>query len=199
MLFVLGAVAVVHASGPVDLTKAKFQDLVVDSGKNAFIKFFAPWCGHCKAAKPVWDRLGGDYESSASVLIGDVDCTVETDLCSDFGVRGYPTIKYFTAETGKDGETYSGPREYDVLNKFIKEKLEVLCSVQDPSSCSDKERSFMEKMQERGPEAVTAQITRLEIMMTGKMKAELRTWMAQRMNILRQLAGDAKDAGKEEL
>lgn len=45
--------------------------------------------------KPAWDKLGGEYEGSSSVVIGDVDCTVHQDLCQRFEVRGYPTIKYF--------------------------------------------------------------------------------------------------------
>ena len=35
------------------------------------------------------------YEASSSVLIGDVDCTVHSDVCSKHGVSGYPTIKYY--------------------------------------------------------------------------------------------------------
>ena len=43
--------------------------------------------------KPDWDRLGSEYASSSSVVIADVDCTVEQDLCGQYDVRGYPTIK----------------------------------------------------------------------------------------------------------
>ena len=37
--------------------------------------------------KPAWDQLDAEYAGS-SVLIGDVDCTVETELCSEKGVSG---------------------------------------------------------------------------------------------------------------
>ena len=46
--------------------------------------------------KPAWDSLMREYEGHPSVLIGDVDCTQHQDLCSDMGVGGYPTIKYWT-------------------------------------------------------------------------------------------------------
>ena len=64
-----------------DLTKDNFEDSV--QGKNAFVKFFAPWCGHCKSMKPAWDELAEIYSASSSVLIGDVDCTADEskDLC----------------------------------------------------------------------------------------------------------------------
>eukprot|EP00450_Noctiluca_scintillans_P009823 CAMPEP_0194487504 /NCGR_PEP_ID=MMETSP0253-20130528/7763_1 /TAXON_ID=2966 /ORGANISM="Noctiluca scintillans" /LENGTH=75 /DNA_ID=CAMNT_0039327735 /DNA_START=66 /DNA_END=289 /DNA_ORIENTATION=- len=74
--------------------------------------------------KPAWDKLGETHAGS-SVLIGDVDCTSDEgkEACTNNGVRGYPTIKYFTAETGKEGETYSGGRTFEALDEFVKEKL----------------------------------------------------------------------------
>ena len=56
------------------------------------------------------------YEGSSSVVIGDVDCTVEQDLCSKFGVSGYPTLKVFTAEA-PEGKPYevSGKEESELV------------------------------------------------------------------------------------
>lgn len=136
--------------------------------------------------KPAWDKLMKDYEGS-SVVVGDVDCTVHADLCSENGVKGYPTIKYFTAETGKDGESYNGGRDDADLKTFIDETLAVLCSVEDPDSgCSDKEKKYIEKMKGDSA-AVTKQLARLEKMAKGSMKAELKAWLNQRLNILKQL------------
>ncbi len=42
-LLAFGAIAGVSAEGPVDLTNENFDAEVKDSGKNAFIKFLAPW------------------------------------------------------------------------------------------------------------------------------------------------------------
>ena len=67
--------------------------------------------------KPAFDQLAAEYESSSSVAIVDVDCTVHQDVCTkvfahtarrthelrsrgvQHGVSGYPTIKYW-----QDGE-----------------------------------------------------------------------------------------------
>lgn len=98
-------------SGAVDLSKENFKSTI--EGKNAFVKFFASWCGHCKAMKPAWDQLGSEYADSTSVLIGDADCTAGgKSLCEEFDVKGYPTIKYFTADTGAKGGDYNGGRRH---------------------------------------------------------------------------------------
>jgi len=137
--------------------------------------------------KPAWDGLGDEYKDSSSVLIGDADCTVETELCSDHGVKGYPTIKYFTAETGPKGEDYRGGRDAASLKKFVQDTLEIKCIVDDPKDCTEKEVKYIEKMKSKGKADVDKQTARLSKMLAGSMKAELKQWVAQRVAILKQL------------
>jgi protein disulfide-isomerase A6 len=92
--------------------------------------------------KPAWDQLGDEYSSSSSVIVADVDCTVEQDLCSNYDVKGYPTIKYFTAETDAKGADYSGGRSFDDLKQFVSDELEVKCLLSDTAGCSEKEVEF---------------------------------------------------------
>lgn len=143
--------------------------------------------------KPDWDKLGDAYAGSSSVQILDVDCTVEKDLCSEFDVSGYPTIKYFK-DAATEGASYEGGRDYDSLDSFVKETLLVLCDVEDPTECDEKEVKFIATMKEKGAEAVAKQLTRLEGMLSKPMKAELKGWVSKRISILSQLS-----KGKEEL
>ena len=137
--------------------------------------------------KPAWDQLGGEYAGSSSVLIADVDCTVETDLCSEKGVSGYPTIKYYTADTGKDGADYSGGRSFDDLKAHVEDKLAAKCFLDDQEGCTDKEKGYIKKMTAKSPEDVAKQTTRLEGMKGGSMKPELKAWLNQRLAILKQI------------
>jgi hypothetical protein len=137
--------------------------------------------------KPAWDQLSAEYSESSSVVVADVDCTVEKDLCSEYDVSGYPTIKYFTPETGEKGEGYNGARDLDGLKTFVADTLEVKCLLNDTAGCSEKENEFLGKWKDKPAAEVAAQHERLAKMLGGSMKPELKQWVAQRANILKQI------------
>jgi len=138
---------------------------------------------------PAWNQLGDEFADSSSVLIGDADCTASgSDLCSKHEVRGYPTIKYFIQGEDSKGEDYSGGRDFDSLKTFVKDKLEKLCSVDNQADCSEKEKGFITKSQAKDKAANAKGLERLEKMKGDKMAPELKKWLMQRINILKQLA-----------
>jgi protein disulfide-isomerase A6 len=137
--------------------------------------------------KPAWDQLGDEYAGSSSVLIGDADCTAAGEaLCSEYDVKGYPTIKYFL-DGDKKGAAYEQGRDYDSLKKFVEETLEVKCDINNPTGCSDKEKGFIEKMKSKPAEERIKQLRRLDNMKGDSMKSELKQWLRQRLHILRSL------------
>jgi len=137
--------------------------------------------------KPAWDQLMDEFESSSSVVVGDVDCTVETDLCSEYDVSGYPTIKYFTPETDEKGDSYNGGRDFDALKAHVVDNLEVKCQADSGEGCTDKEKGYIEKMKAKGADDIQKQFDRLDGMKGGKMAKEQKQWLMQRYNILSQL------------
>ena len=137
--------------------------------------------------KPAWDQLMDEFDSSSSVVVGDVDCTVETDLCSDYDVSGYPTIKYFTPETDEKGDSYNGGRDFDALKAHVVDNLEVKCQADSGEGCTDKEKGYIEKMKAKGADDIQKQFDRLDGMKAGKMAKEQKQWLMQRWNILSQL------------
>lgn len=101
-------VAVNGANIPFDsvqtLTSARFDDAVFGDPANGFwfLKFYAPWCGHCKRLAPVLQELAPKLKGK--MAIGHIDCTIEKKLCNRYGVKGYPTLKF-----ARDGDVYDYP------------------------------------------------------------------------------------------
>jgi len=108
--------------------------------------------------KPAWDKLGAEYADSKTVVIGDVDCTVEKDLCSQYGVRGYPTIKYFTGATAADGDKYEGGRTFDALKTFVEENLGPSCGPDNIDLCDDAQKAYLETVAGMTADARAAEI-----------------------------------------
>ena len=113
------------------------------SGKTVFVKFFAPWCGHCKKMKPAWDKLMEQYKDSETVLIGDVDCIGSgKPLCDEVGVQGFPTIKYGDPD---NLEAYQGGRDFDALDEFAK-VLKPPCNVNTLEHCSVEDKVLIDDL-----------------------------------------------------
>jgi len=135
--------------------------------------------------KPAWDQLGAEYAASSSVVVADVDCTVEDELCQQQGVQGYPTIKYW--DGSGDAKDYNGGRDFDSLKSFVGDNLEVKCDVNDQEKCTQKEKDYITKMKAKGADDIKKQKDRLSGMLSGKMTPEAKQWLVQRLNILKQL------------
>ena len=62
------AVEIDIEDGLAKLTSSTF-DAHVEKGLH-FVKFFAPWCGHCQRMAPAWDQLAKAFEDDEYVSIG---------------------------------------------------------------------------------------------------------------------------------
>ncbi|KAF2027460.1 disulfide isomerase [Setomelanomma holmii] len=117
--------ALVSAEAVLDLTPSNFGDVVLKSGKPALVEFFAPWCGHCKNLAPVYEELATVFSyASDKVTVAKVDADQHKSLGKDYGVSGFPTLKWFDGKSNKPTD-YSGGRDLESLSKFITEKTSI--------------------------------------------------------------------------
>jgi thiol-disulfide isomerase/thioredoxin len=87
---------------------------------KSIIIFKAEWCGHCKTAKPEFDKLVGaspiTLKDGSKATVKVLDADKHKDEITPYKIRGFPTI--LVANGGTTTE-YPGPRTSDEVIKFI--------------------------------------------------------------------------------
>jgi len=106
------------SSVTIPTTKEAFTNLV-SQNSHVLVMFYAPWCGHCKHAKPDYVKAANQLKENGGVngIMAAVDCTTANAVCSQFDVKGYPTIKLFI--DGKVAKDYSGSRDKTGFVSFM--------------------------------------------------------------------------------
>jgi thiol-disulfide isomerase/thioredoxin len=117
------------------LTLSNFDRSI--SGKGAFIKFFTPWCSHCKSMAPAWEKLSIEFKDVQEYIIAEVDCSLQKVICDRHGITEFPALKYFTGTTPAGGLAYTGSRDVDSLRAFAKRELAASCSWERQDLCDD--------------------------------------------------------------
>ncbi|KAK4416639.1 protein disulfide-isomerase [Sesamum alatum] len=103
------------------LDHENFSDVV---SKHDFIvvEFYAPWCGHCKALAPEYEKAASILSShEPPIVLAKVDANEEKNrgLATQFEIQGFPTIKILR-NGGKSIQDYKGPREADGIVDYLK-------------------------------------------------------------------------------
>jgi protein disulfide-isomerase A1 len=94
------------------------HDTIVNSKKDVFVKYYAPWCGHCKKLAPIFEELSEKYQGK-DVIIAELDHTLND--VEGVEIQGYPTLVLFPAD-GSDPVYYEEARSLEAMANFIKEK-----------------------------------------------------------------------------
>ncbi|XP_062853434.1 protein disulfide-isomerase [Trichomycterus rosablanca] len=104
------------------LNKNNFQE-ALSTVPNLLVEFYAPWCGHCKALAPEYAKAAGMLKSvSTEIRLAKVDATEESELAQEFGVRGYPTIKFFKGGDKSSPKEYTAGRQADDIVNWLKKR-----------------------------------------------------------------------------
>jgi protein disulfide-isomerase-like protein len=89
---------------------------IMSSDKPCIIFFYAPWCGHCKNAKPEFEKLMKMAKGKAYMI----DCDDHKDIAQKYGIQGFPTIRYYPK-----GPKNGNPREYNG-NRTAKDMMDFM-------------------------------------------------------------------------
>ncbi|KAJ7360441.1 Protein disulfide-isomerase tmx3 [Desmophyllum pertusum] len=89
-----------------------FADLKNDG--SWLVEFYAPWCGYCKKLEPVWSEAARTLHGSP-ITVAKLDATRFSAISREFGVRGFPSIKFIK---GKRVITYEGDRTVQDIVQF---------------------------------------------------------------------------------
>mmetsp|Transcript_9932 Transcript_9932/g.12586 ORF Transcript_9932/g.12586 Transcript_9932/m.12586 type:complete len:218 (+) Transcript_9932:43-696(+) len=141
----------------VSLTSENYDTLT--AGKAVFIKFFAPWCGHCKSMAPDYEKVAST-SSSPDIIIAEVDCTndINNSLCSSHGIQSFPTLKYGNPSSLSD---YDGGRDYASMKDFV-QTIKVPCSLLNLEKCSKEEKMSIEEIKKMSDEEIAKEIQAVE-------------------------------------
>merc|ERR1712048_683127 len=106
--------------GVLVLTNDNFADAVAEFD-YVLAEFYAPWCGHCKSLAPEYAKAAQKLADQENIALAKIDATVESDLAKKYGVRGYPTLKWFKKDP-ENAMEYGGGRKEPEIVSWINKK-----------------------------------------------------------------------------
>jgi len=142
------------------LDGTNFEKEVVQSKDIWLVLFYAPWCGHCKAFSP-------EYEKAAKALkgifkIGAIDADKERSIGGKYNIQGFPTVKFFGIHKDKPVD-YDKARTADAVINFMFDKARSIANARlnmkksDQSSgntnTNSNQHQQQQQQQRKAPEA----------------------------------------------
>ena len=100
------------------LVGKNWEQVVKDETKDVLVKYYAPWCGHCKALAPTWDELAVAVKDIPDLVIAKFDATANE--VAGLEIRGYPTLKFYPKDN-KAGVDYNAGRELGDFKTWLGE------------------------------------------------------------------------------
>jgi len=93
-----------------------FEEKVLKAKSPVIVDFYAEWCGPCKMAGPVFDKLADEFAGKVKIVKVNVD--EAQGLAQKYGVMSIPTVIVF--KDGKEVDRQMGFVGEEGYRKMIK-------------------------------------------------------------------------------
>ena len=133
--------------GRVSTLSAAALKQALQQHKYLLVDFMAPWCGHCQQLAPEFRRAAeelGDMQSD--LRLAEVDVTQHSSVQAEYGIAGFPTLKWFV--NGKESRLTVEARSAEELVAFCTKNSEdgpVASTEKLKDKLSDDDKSKAEK------------------------------------------------------
>jgi putative thioredoxin len=104
-----------------DVTVSTFQQIIIDGSKEkpVLVVFWSPQSSACSSLLPVLDKL--HHETNQNFTLARINCDVEQQIVSHFGVQSVPSVFMFVDGQGVDG--FAGQQDEEFIKKFIEKHI----------------------------------------------------------------------------
>jgi len=105
------------------IVSKSWKDIVQDDSKDVLVKYYATWCGHCKALAPIYEKVAelvmSEKENAAKLVIAEYNMP-ENEIEENIGVQAFPTLIFYPAKEKDHPVFYDGDRSAGSIIEFIK-------------------------------------------------------------------------------
>lgn len=109
----------------VELTQVQFRDFVFNKDYASIIEFYNSFCGACRRYSQTWKSFALDINEWKDVVkVAAIDCSEHDDLCREYEIQYFPSIRYFSPYLKDDPEEkqlgiQSTAREISVMKSLV--------------------------------------------------------------------------------